>query len=180
MSEFVEFPKIARLSRPCLITEKIDGTNAQIFIGEDGTVLAGSRTRWVTPEDDNYGFAAWVAERAEVIRTALGPGRHFGEWWGQGIGRGYGLTERRFSLFNANRWEGKALPAGVSVVPVLYRGEFSTEAADYCLKQLIAGGSRAAPGFMRPEGIVVYHIAGGVGFKKTLGGDGAKGARSDG
>jgi hypothetical protein len=29
MNEFVEFPKIARLSREMIITEKIDGTNAQ-------------------------------------------------------------------------------------------------------------------------------------------------------
>ena len=32
--EFIEFPKMARLSRECVITEKIDGTNAQIFIEE--------------------------------------------------------------------------------------------------------------------------------------------------
>lgn len=70
--EFVEFPKIARLVRPCIITEKIDGTNAQVFIGEDGTVLAGSRTRWITPADDNYGFAAWVTERAGQLRECLG------------------------------------------------------------------------------------------------------------
>jgi ATP-dependent RNA circularization protein (DNA/RNA ligase family) len=54
---FEDFPKIARLSRECCITEKIDGTNAQVVITEDGQVLAGSRTRFITPEDDNYGFA---------------------------------------------------------------------------------------------------------------------------
>jgi hypothetical protein len=30
------------------------------------------------------------------------------------------------------------------------------------------GGSKAAPGFMKPEGIVVFHVAGNVGFKKTI------------
>jgi hypothetical protein len=30
------------------------------------------------------------------------------------------------------------------------------------------GGSLAAPGFMKPEGIVVYHIQGNVAFKKTF------------
>lgn len=55
--EFMEFPKIARLSRECIITEKIDGTNGQIFIDEDGKFLIGSRTRWITPENDNHGFA---------------------------------------------------------------------------------------------------------------------------
>lgn len=29
-------------------------------------------------------------------------------------------------------------------------------------------GSVAAPGFMKPEGIVVFHVAAGVSFKKTL------------
>ena len=36
--------------------------------------------------------------------TFLVPGRHFGEWWGSGIQRGYGLDEKTFSLFNAYRW----------------------------------------------------------------------------
>lgn len=30
--DFIEFPKMARLSREVVVTEKIDGTNAQIFI----------------------------------------------------------------------------------------------------------------------------------------------------
>ena len=30
--EFIEFPKMARLSREVIVTEKLDGTNAQIFI----------------------------------------------------------------------------------------------------------------------------------------------------
>jgi hypothetical protein len=44
-NEFAEFPKMARLSRECIITEKIDGTNAQICITDDGQMLVGSRTR---------------------------------------------------------------------------------------------------------------------------------------
>lgn len=32
MLEFVEFPKIPRLSRDIIVTEKIDGTNAQIYL----------------------------------------------------------------------------------------------------------------------------------------------------
>ena len=31
---FTEFPKMARFARECIITEKIDGTNAQVFIAE--------------------------------------------------------------------------------------------------------------------------------------------------
>lgn len=179
--DFQEFPKMARLARDVIVTEKIDGTNAQICITEDGTILAGSRTRWVTPADDNFGFAAWVEAHRDELLT-LGPGRHFGEWWGAGIQRGYGLTEKRFSLFNASRWydthqDGNyvsepaglvAAPACCHVVPVLIRGPFRTDAIEHCLGILRERGSYAAPGFMKPEGVVAFHMAGNVGFKRTL------------
>ena len=165
--EFQEFPKIARLSRECVITEKIDGTNAQVCIGEDGEMRFGSRTRWITPEDDNYGFARWASEHRDELML-LGPGRHFGEWWGAGIQRKYGLAEKRFSLFNVGRWENVQLPACVGLVPVLYRGDFVNDAINAALEDLKANGSQAAPGFMNPEGIVVYHTAGRMYFKKTI------------
>lgn len=184
--EFMEFPKIARLSRECIITEKIDGTNAQVYITEGGEIFFGSRTRWVTPENDNYGFARWGMEHRDEL-LLLGPGRHFGEWWGQGIQRKYGMTEKRFSLFNTSRWclwdaEPKTfptsdprivktqerLPVCCHLVPELYRGTFDTTMVEGCLQGLINQGSQAAPGFMKPEGIVVYHTASGTGFKKTI------------
>lgn len=204
--KFTAFPKMARLSRDVLITEKIDGTNAQIFIEEQGadivdpnskviacfeemSIRAGSRTKWITPSDDNFGFARWVQDNAEQL-VKLGPGRHFGEWWGQGIQRKYGLDHKRFSLFNTIRWcesgqEPKRIPAAdpriekfqerapecCHVVPVLYQGPFSTHVVDAILVKLMEHGSQAAPGFMNPEGLVLYHIAGNVGFKKTIHGD---------
>ena len=79
--EFIPFPKIARLSRLAIVSEKIDGTNAQVLITEDGDIFAGSRSRWITPEDDNYGFARWVEGNKDTL-LKLGPGRHMGEWWG--------------------------------------------------------------------------------------------------
>jgi hypothetical protein len=188
MIEFQEFPKIARLSRVCTITEKLDGTNASIFIAEDGQpielrsgrsepFLCGSRTRWIFPESDNFGFARWAYERVDEL-LQLGPGHHFGAWWGAGIQRKYGLDEKRFSLFNVGRWGDPVdRPWCCQVVPVLYRGEFSTVAIDECLDKLAGMGSLAAPGFMRPEGVMVWHEAARVLFKKTLDGDGAKGAR---
>ena len=42
-ADFAGFPKIARLNRQVIVTEKIDGTNAQIRITEDGQFLVGSR-----------------------------------------------------------------------------------------------------------------------------------------
>jgi len=165
--DFQEFPKMARLSREIIITEKIDGTNAQILISDDGSMMFGSRTRWITPQDDNYGFAAWAdAHRDELLK--LGPGRHFGEWWGAGIQRKYGMKEKVFSLFNVSRWSGEDRPACCRVVPELYRGPFDMEAINWQLTTLDLEGSRAAPGFMNPEGIVVFHTAAQVGFKKTI------------
>lgn len=203
MTDFQSFAKIARLSRDMIVTEKIDGTNAQVCIVEldghevDGAVYqsdglamyVGSRKRWITPDHDNFGFAAWCREHADEL-LALGPGRHFGEWWGCGIQRRYGLTEKRFSLFNTIRWclhddepqrivtgdprqekYQDVLPACCGLVPVLYRGPFSTTEASCILLDLERVGSVAAPGFMDPEGIVVFHVAGNVAFKKTIAGD---------
>jgi len=168
MVEFVGFSKIARLSRDAVITEKIDGTNAQVYVPEDPSepLLAGFRNRWITPEADNDGFAKWVADNAEELRQ-LGHGRHFGEWWGQGINRGYDLKEKRFSLFNVHRW-GEARPACCHVVPVLYRGPFDVGIVDSMLEHLRKFGSYAALGFSDPEGVVVFHTAANMMFKKTL------------
>lgn len=182
MTDFREFGKIPRLSRECVVTEKIDGTNASIFIAScdlmdrnriavnyteghgDLMMKAGSRTRWITPNDDNFGFARWAQDHAGELFT-LGPGHHFGEWWGVGIQRNYGLSERRFSLFNTSRWYEH--PACCHVVPVLYQGVFHTNEIEAVLSGLRCNGSAAAPGFANPEGIVVYHAAGGHYYKKT-------------
>src|ERR1044072_4291110 len=101
--EFTPFPKIGRLDKDMVVTEKIDGTNAAIVITEDGVIYAQSRKQFITPDKDNAGFANWVQEH-ELELEALGPGVHFGEWWGSGIQRGYGLDHKRFSLFNTGRW----------------------------------------------------------------------------
>lgn len=189
MSEFIPFEKISRYSNGVVITEKLDGTNAQVYIeeilpdtdysaatsvftpglaGETAfAIYAGSRNRWIKPGDDNYGFAKWVHENAsELIK--LGPGRHFGEWWGSGIQRRYGLNEKRFSLFNCGRWTGEALPACCHVVPMLFSGRLEEGTVDSVMATLKAGGSVAAPGFMDPEGIVLFHTASRTLYKKTF------------
>lgn len=167
MTAFKAFDKIPRLNRNCIVTEKIDGTNAQVVVTDDGRVLAGSRKRYVTPDDDNFGFATWVLLHEAELRDGLGPGAHYGEWWGPGIQRGYGLKEKRFSLFNSTRWAGER-PACCDVVPVLYAGLFCTRTLSKVLSELEATGSKASPGFMRPEGIVVFHCHSGHFYKATI------------
>ncbi len=172
MTEFVEFRKIPRLSREIVVTEKIDGTNGQIKITEDGQMLVGSRSRWITPSDDNYGFAKWCEQnKSELMK--LGVGCHFGEWWGSGIQRNYSQTRKRFSLFNTSKWQDDSLrPACCDVVPLLYQGLFEEhgvmKGVKAAISQLQESGSAAAPGFMKPEGIVIYHVAANLYFKKTL------------
>lgn len=168
MIDFVEFNKIPRLSRMCTITEKLDGTNAQIKITEDGQFLIGSRSRWITPEDDNYGFARWAMENKDEL-LKLGVGSHFGEWWGQGIQRNYSQTKKIFSLFNTKKWTNDSIrPICCGVVPILYEGIFSSEACEKVIQDLSLFGSFAAKGFMKPEGIIIYHHAANIYFKKTL------------
>ena len=180
-TEFIKFPKIARLSRPMTITEKVDGTNAQIYISEDRKELrAGSRNRFLTLENDNYGFAAWAEEHKQELIDGLGPGRHYGEWAGKGIQRSYGTHLRKFFLFNVHRWNNKSKPACCDVVPVLLSGAVIlmsdeddwkndiTNWTTYCLAFLQKHGSQAFPRFMKPEGIVVHSEAANVMFKKTF------------
>ena len=207
MPTFIKFPRIPRYSRDIIITEKLDGTNAQIFIEEydceffderhqpyeDPTatyknfaIFAGSRNGWISTKQDNFGFAQWVKDNAKEL-SKLGRGHHYGEWWGKGIQRGYGLDHRRFSLFNVQRWNNDNIPSCCHVVPILYHGPWNLKvdflwenreedwepnypAVDYVMEDLEYKGSAAAPGFMKPEGIVIYHMGKtkDTYFKKTF------------
>lgn len=168
MIEFIEFPKMSRFDREIIITEKLDGTNAQIYIAEDFSMLVGSRTRWITPENDNYGFAKWAYENIEEL-SKLGPGSHFGEWWGGSIQRRYGVKERTFSLFNTHRWSDETVrPKCCSVVPVIWRGGLGNLNIKELMSDFKAHGSYAVPGCMNPEGIVLFHTASQLYFKKTF------------
>lgn len=179
--EFEGFGKIPRLNRDIVVTEKIDGTNAGIYVDDDNKVYACSRKRWITPEEDNYGFARWVKEHESEL-VGLGLGMHWGEWWGQGIQRKYGLDHKRFSLFATHRWtEDLILIAGIApvgvplqppecchVVPILWRGNFKNFNSSEAMSKLVYTGSHAAPGFMKPEGIMIFHEASRSYFKATI------------
>ncbi len=196
--EFQAWPKTPRLFRDIVITEKIDGTNSAIIIqkseGEavdpsaiaavkaDGQlyeVAAQSRNRIITPgkTTDNHNFAQWVEENAELLVKRLGPGRHFGEWWGKGIQKRYGdLDYRVFSLFNVGRYrytffrteDLNGTPVNVESVPVLYEGPFSEEAIHLAAKELLKNGSLAAPFAPNPEGLMIYHTQSGKAYKFTF------------
>ena len=217
MPDFTYYPKTPRLSSGYIITEKLDGSHAAVVIEEypwtSPQPLAGrelvawvdtfptgrfnlyaqSRNRFVTPQSDNFGFAAWVRESAEELVQTLGAGYHVGEWWGHGIQRGYGLPrgERRFSLFNVTRHNPlgsmadleayfAAPPAGreplfpdlpeLSTVPVISAADNDrslramSHMVDRALAKLSLAGSFAAE-FARPEGIVLFHSRSNQVFK---------------
>jgi hypothetical protein len=202
---FRSFDSIERLYSPVTITEKLHGTNAQIYIHDVDSpseladnmtkgakarsdasgliVQAGSRTRWITPDDDNFGFAAWVEKNKEALAKVLGPGRHFGEWYGSGINSGYNLKggEKRFALFNVRRWSGQDLSSvpGLEVVPTLYVGPYSDEEVSRVMEKLKTEGSAASPGFMRPEGIVVRFERNGATFKHIFEKESFEGPRKE-
>jgi hypothetical protein len=190
---FRSFKKIPRLSRDITITEKINGTNLVIYIGEDYTFFVGSHNQWLWSTDpvglhqDNYGCVQWVKANLEELKK-LGPGYHYGEFWGLGVQHGYGLKEKRFSLFNTSRWcmyneEPKLIsidpqtkiekyqersPQCCHIVPVLFKGIFTTEIVEHHLNELKRLGSVAVPGYMKAEGVVIFHHAAGQYFKKTI------------
>lgn len=200
---FEKFQSIPRLNKDILITEKIDGTNAQVHIlyfddpEWDSTDLsrdshyvvardydnkmvmfAGSRQRYVTPDADNYGFAQWVLENANDL-FKFGPGRHYGEWWGNGIQRGYDRERKYLSMFNP-KWTDQG-PDCVDSVPVLIEApDMSGIHVAAAMRMLKDHGSLAAPGFMDPEGIVVYHTGGNQYFKQTFDFDEGKWSEDEG
>lgn len=187
-TDFISFPKISRYNRKVIVSEKIDGTCSQVYIWEPspeeleqpipnayldtqqttGKILAmkaGSKERWLSQEDDNYGFCRWAFNKGQFL-IQLGPGRHFGEWWGSKIQRKYGLTneDRRWSLFNVQRWcmpnaEPKQISmadpriikfqdrlpicSGIGLVPILWEGMFEDLNVKQIMDSLWLSGSRA-------------------------------------
>ncbi len=201
LAEFQAWPKTPRLFRDVMITEKIDGTNACVFIREEGfgtsagylhadppsttAVILGpskmdnddfpaneywlyaqSRSRFVTPGSDNFGFARWVRSNSQTLGDDLGPGRHYGEWWGAGIQRKYGQKEKFFSLFNAGRWrDAEFTTPNLAVVPVLYEGTFDQGVLRGFLETISYMGSTL--GEVKAEGVIVQFKS-GERFKVTL------------
>ena len=194
---FVPYPKVPRLNRPIIVTEKVDGTNATVLIldehkGEELIasdpdhpepldvvhsgdeylyVWAASRKRLIRPEDDNFGFAGWVFDNAEALAAGLGIGRHYGEWYGLGIQRGYGLNHKRFALFNPSMAEAAAATGlgTIETVPVVGEwGELSHGYVMGCVARLATGGSLLPEAEGYPaEGVMVYHTVSRQVFKVT-------------
>jgi hypothetical protein len=184
--DFKSFPDVKQIGKAAItITQKLHGTNAQIVvypthIVPEGTpadgreipvtyeVKAGSRNRWLTTEDDNFGFAKYVEENKQEIIEKLGEGTWYGEWVGPGINSSEGLKEKVFAIFNIARIEDRPLPPRMVGVPLLYKGSFSSEAIDAAFNDLRENGSKLVPGYKSPEGIVIHLLGTDLRFKKVF------------
>jgi len=161
--DFIKFDKIQSFDGIHVeITQKINGTNAQIFIYEDENgdkqLKCGSRERWLSPgkSTDNFGFCEFVYARRDEFIDKLGLGRHYGEWAGPGIQLGEGLSEKQLFLFDWKKFKNLEMDR-VSIVPILFSDVTHSPIArmfssfDY----LRNNGSFLSPGFMNVEGIVI-------------------------
>lgn len=156
--EFQAWPKITR-ENPFFgtITEKVDGTNACIVIQDGAIVATQSRKRFITPDNDNFGFARWVADNYTSLRS-LGDGHHYGEWAGPGIQRNpHELEEKRLFLFNTFRWNenNPNLPDCCDVVPILHHGIIEPTTIPSVLMDLMKGSRLGG----KAEGVVVFYPA---------------------
>jgi hypothetical protein len=87
---------------------KLHGTNAGIT-KQDGKLICRSRTRIITPDDDNYGFARHVMQHEDILKAVLPNGATiFGEWCGEGIQNGVGIcSEQKLFVVFAMRVDDK-------------------------------------------------------------------------
>ena len=199
MSNYASFPSIERLENIyCVISEKVDGTNSLIEINEvfpvgepkEIQVRFGSRNRYITFNNDNAGFANFfrhyearfkdvaadiILKELEVSGETLTecqeqyPLRIYGEWFGSGIQRGYGLKDKffmPFSTFYAEKLIEYQVP-NIIKPNIMYTGKFSQEIADICM-QTLTNGSLVIPEFKRPEGIVIHFPKYNLRLKQTF------------
>ena len=92
-------------------TVKLHGTNAGVGITPEGEIFCQSRSRIITPEDDNFGFANYVEDNKEYFENLLSYVCHkaevgscilYGEWCGGNIQKGVALSEldKMFVVFD--------------------------------------------------------------------------------
>jgi len=83
---------------------KLHGTNAGVQIAPDGEVAAQKRSSVIYPDQDNAGFATWVAQNKEVFQALAQPEKLItlhGEWCGGNIQKGVALNQidKTFAIY---------------------------------------------------------------------------------
>lgn len=89
--EFLKYQHLERLGTDevdgildgdCVVFYKIDGTNASVWMGDDGNICAGSRNRELSLDNDNQGFMEHVTDN-DLFYNLLRDRpnwRLYGEW----------------------------------------------------------------------------------------------------
>lgn len=111
--QFKEYKKIKRLGTEetdgilvgtCYIQEKIDGANASIWLGDDGEIHYGSRSRDLFEHKDNFnGFGDWILANKEALTEyfkQIPNARLNGEWLVRHTIRYNELSYKKFYLFD--------------------------------------------------------------------------------
>jgi hypothetical protein len=91
MTEFVKYMHLERFGTNevdgieygmTYVFPKLDGTNAQAWLNEDGTIGCGSRNRTLSIENDNAGFMNWAVEDSALSSYLTSNPNHtlYGEW----------------------------------------------------------------------------------------------------
>lgn len=66
----------------CYVFPKIDGTNASVWMNNEGKICAGSRNRQLSIDKDNAGFLKSIIEDDNIKRYLMTNPTHrlYGEW----------------------------------------------------------------------------------------------------
>ncbi len=111
--EWAAYHNVPPRKRQFVGTVKLHGTNAGISLA-DGAIIFRSRTRIITPGDDNNGFARHMSAHTDALREALGGYGSdvsiFGEWCGAGVQSSVGISaEQKLFVVFALRVDGEWL-----------------------------------------------------------------------
>lgn len=134
-----KFAEAFKVGEHITITEKIDGANASIAVGEDGKLIAFSRRNELTPESNLQGFYEYVQSLDPTIISCVLGTRYifFGEWLVKHTIKYPQEKMKQFYVFDVwdteieqyIPWEQTKQMAefcGLKMVPVFYDGPFTS------------------------------------------------------
>lgn len=133
------FAEAFKVGEHITITEKIDGANASIAVGEDGKLIAFSRRNELTPENTLQGFYGYVQSLDPTMISCVLGTRYifFGEWLVKHTIKYPQEKMKQFYVFDVwdteieqyIPWEQTKQMAefcGLKMVPVFYDGPFTS------------------------------------------------------
>ena len=134
-----KFAEAFKVGEHITITEKIDGANASIAVGEDGKLIAFSRRNELTPESNLQGFYEYVQSLDPTMISCVLGTRYifFGEWLVKHTIKYPQEKMKQFYVFDVwdteieqyIPWEQTKQMAefcGLKMVPVFYDGPFTS------------------------------------------------------